>query len=723
MARETDLRATIASLLEGEPRGLEVPGIIDRLGDATGSVSSRTVRNILNDMTDAGELVRQRRATSVRGAPRLVYYHPRHVATQLMLTDLVPGLESIEIRTRGQIERQDLDPEERDRQSRSTSLLERLAKIHVDEEHLAHAIVLAARQLENEDPVQLILDMAQWVVDDLNSLGSTMRRLAASDLGRAEDVAGELEVRLQWARRVLWGLFRLDRPIAETAGILELPARPRDFLGGDMAKLDPYEGKKRLSSRVIGNRFLEVIDLDDCAHSAVAGTDGSIADIYLEHSRGSFVPPDPVAVMTAAAAMQVRRQDDQFEYQEFDIYPDQLREYGESQAAINGLILSPIFRNWLPEGYYEHSRLAAMDLRQYMEDLRIILKETRWRPMGEAPLLDNMPRPTMIVRDGRIFPMVHRLEDYEDDGLYGKIVRREIERFTRTLFNLADGPTGRTVYAGTVKNPELSWLSPLVMWYLLRRRVAVGGKHITPDQVYRPPLADTAVAHLLFLGLAKERKQALEGRAFRTFRLVRRFSDIAIGKDGSLPVIPSQNRVVDEADREDWLAFIKDRQEERRREYRFGRDSSAALSLDEYEPFVYACWRAATVIAYMAPSNVYRPLVIDEHGAHFLLPRLEFGIDASQYQSDDARRRLDRDVRSLLAWMAFNNGMIMDSAHSQTAFGSIQTGGLPILVPTVIVAAHEAATFARRMLGDELTDSLKALVSELRRRQSQKSGG
>jgi hypothetical protein len=715
------LRQLILSILNAEPEGLEVAQVVERLKTNDGRLSPRLVRNTLNDMADSDEVVRQRRITSVRGAPKLVYYHPRNAVAQTLLPGLIPGLEDLQLFERGQIEQQDLETEERDRQARSSSFFHRLAERHLNEEQLAQAIIGVARRLAREEPISLILEMAQWVVNDLNTLGAELRLARPHDVRHAEKLASELDVRLHWARWVFWGLFRLDRPVAQSPGILELPRSPRGFAEGEVASLSVARARERLEERVVGTRVLEAVELGDCPHTAVAGSDSSVADIYLEHVRGSFVPPDPVSVMTAAAALQVRgRNDRPFEYQEFDVFPDQLREYGDTQAAVNGLVLSPILRSVLPEQDFEHSRMAAMDLRQYLEDLRVILKEARWRPMGEAPLLDVMPRPTAMIRDGRLFPLVHRLQDYESDGLYGQIVRRELERFTQALFNLLDGPTGRTVYAAVVKSPELSWFSPLVMWYLRSRNIRLGGRILSSDEIYRPPLADTAVSHLLFLGLAKTSNLQLERFAFRTFIWVRRFSDIAIGKDGSLPVIESEQRLVDENERDDWLSWLMERRHARGREYRVGRDSSTGLELDEYAPFVYACCRAAVAMGYMAHAGTYRPLVRDDQGAHFLLPRFEFAVDAGSLRRKAARQLLEEDIRGLLSWTAAN-GMELDRGHTQTDFDTHRNGRLPVLVPSVIVSAHEAAMFTRNVLGDEFTDALRSLIAELRRRQSQRA--
>jgi hypothetical protein len=251
------------------------------------------------------------------------------------------------------------------------------------------------------------------------------------------------------------------------------------------------------------------------------------------------------------------------------------------------------------------------------------------------------------------------------------------------------------------------------MWYLHRRGTVIGTRRIASDEVYRAPLADTAVPHLLFLGLALAQGPRLEGWGFRTFLLLRRFSDIAVIEDIGLPLI---NRgggrlPVQENNRKDWAQFLRERTEQRRSEYRSGRNHGGILDIDEYAPFAHLCHRAATAMGYMAPAVAYQPMVPDGEGAHFLLPRFEIAVD----MGGDDHTCCVQDMHDLAAWMA-SGGMELDRAHSQDAFDPGHDGGLPILVPDVVVAAHETATFARTVLGQEVTDSLRELVAELRRR-------
>ncbi len=83
------------------------------------------------------------------------------------------------------------------------------------------------------------------------------------------------------------------------------------------------------------------------------------------------------------------------EYQDFDIFPDKLREYEDYNAAVNGLLLSPELMRPLGEEAFKRSQIAAMELRQYSQDFRVSTRNTKWRPVGD---ISNLGIPPVIFR-------------------------------------------------------------------------------------------------------------------------------------------------------------------------------------------------------------------------------------------------------------------------------------------------------------------------------------
>lgn len=707
---EDELISAILDLLADKPDGMESAAVVDVLRERNPRLSPRGVRNLLNRLAAEGDLARRKRRSEGPGAPAAVFIHKDLVPRQLTIFDEFPDI-TVELYARAELEREELDPEERVRAETSVSALQRIAEAQEHQDYYARAIMLAAPAIAPLNPIDLVLDMAEWVIADLNRDGASVQQLY--EQGRtadAERLATELDGHIGWAKRRLRRLWRLDSGVGLDDGILYLPLHAKAFRKGDRAKLDTDKARRRLRERIQGETVLEVRTYTQ-APQAAAGTDASVADITLEQSRSSFIAPDPIAVMTAAAALSVRSEGGKLEYQDFDFTPDEIKEYGDSQAAMKGLIISPHLRENFAEQDFKHARLAAMDLRQYSQDARIAQRQAKWRPVGYHPALGIIPRPALIFRDGRAFPSVHRLKDFEEDGLYGRIVQSEIRTYSDVVLLTQARPAGRIVYGAVVKNPELSYLSPLIFWYLHKHQIQVDGRPVAPNAgtVYRVPFTDTAVSHLLFLGLLKSdpAPDFAEGRIVTTFRLLRRFSDIADVEDFGPPTVRAEDgtrRAVAEDDEDDWELFFRQRIQEAEDRGR------PTLDLEDYAPFIHLCAEVGVSMCYAAPCAAYEYLAGHSggEGGHFLLPRLENTVLLRDWTKE---KHLD----TVLSWLA-TNGCAMDRAHTQTGHDQRDDGGLPILVPDVIVSAHEATTFSRDKMSEEVQDEIHTLINDLRRR-------
>lgn len=113
---------------------------------------------------------------------------------------------------------------------------------------------------------------------------------------------------------------------------------------------------------------------------------------------------------------------------------------------------------------------------------------------------------------------------------------------------------------------------------------------------------------------------------------------------------------------------------------------------------------------YAAPESAYELLVQDsEDAGHFLLCRLEVSIKVGDNDHEC------QSMEGMLAWLA-SGGWEFDHAHNPTGFDTKPGKGIPILVPDVVVPAHETVTFARDQIGEEVEDALRSLITELRKR-------
>lgn len=726
--RQAALRSRVLALLSHASDGLALDEIVRAILHAGEPISSRGVRDLLTVLVDEQQIVRRRQPTTGPGAPPYIYYHPAHAPRDASALDQALergfGQARADVATRSRIEFDELRGDESERQRNTTSVLVRIAQGMLEDDAHAAAVFETAQALAALDPVSLVIAMAEWTVDDLNSLAARAETLlSAGRHNEVEHLATELDTRLAWARRYFQGFWRLDRGVPGAEPVLDIPRSAAHYHHHQQrAVLYTERARARLRERLIGDRLVEIVPADTQAHTVVAGTDASVADIHLERGTPVYGGTTSVSVMSAAAALVHSGSDGVREYQDFDVFPDQLHQLADQSAAARGFILSPAFRHLLPERDFRHSRMAALELRQYDAELRIVLRDAKWRPLGAAPSLGIDPRPSMIVRDGRTFPLVHRIRDYESPGLYGQIVRNQIERFSQVLHHAFSGPAGPVVYGAVVKSPEMSWLSPLVFWYLHTNAVSVRGQRVVAEagDVYRPPLADSAVAHLIFAGLHSAAGTSInsmtdttEGRTgsapvFRTCVAVRHFADIAFD-DESLPIMVTaegvRRRPVQENSEEDWQTFLRERARER-----FERDNEPSLQPAVYRPFVYLCAYAGVAMCYGAPAAFYAtPSGTMSDVPQFLLPRLETAIDL---RMDDVPAHLT----AMLGWMAAGNATL--SRHADIGDAAHREGSLPVLVPDVVALAHDAAAFAKRALGNEVQDELRRLVAALRQQLS-----
>jgi len=705
----------IMELLVQEPDGLEFAEIVEQLNQVQDVGSERGLRSLLNRLAKEGKLIKRKGWSRKPGAQPYTYCHPKTQPRQLE----IPGIKEYQIHTKNEFEIGELNYEESQQRQKAISVLENIASGHLHQESYARAIIEVAPKLAEKNPVDLVVEMASWVVNDLNQLAADIeRKLRRGAVDESKKMAVKLDSQLGWAKRYFQEFWKLYAPVDELPGILELPSQAKHFrLYRQTAKLDEKKAREQLQKRIFCDRLIEEKLLPTDLHKSAAGTDASVADLFLEHTSGSFIPPDPVIVPTSAAAL-VTNSKYGFpdEYQDFDIFPDKLKDYDDHTAAANGLVLSPaLARNFVEESNLQHTRKAAMDLRQYWQDFRIATKEADWRPMGNSPELGAKNKPTLIIRDGRVFPLVHRLRDYESGGLYGQIVRSEIDKFMQVFHNtLLGSGLDNIVYGAAIKSPGMSWLAPLVFWYLYVNKSVVDGRVAvsSAEEVYQYPFADTAVSHLLFLGVAKNASNFSPDRLFVTCRVLRRFSDIALEAEEMSPIISEGDEIrrVGENNPKDWKEFIEQHIAKKRKHYQPNN-----LDIDDYGPFIYLCSKVGVSMCYAAPTSAYA-LLSGNSGisAHFLLPRLEVAINTERLEREPEHEQECLD--GLLSWLAAGH-IELDRGHTQSGFDTgHREHSLPILVPDVIVRAHEAATFTRDKLGEEVQDKIRALIAELRKR-------
>jgi hypothetical protein len=706
------ITAAILDILQsvgGDIVGLAVHDLRLYLRTKRLTATEHQVRLIVDRMVKDGQL--ERRANPERRGT-FCFNLPGQGISQPSLFDVQISRDEVEREERSGLDLWQRDEAERERFT--ASVMEEIARSHALEENYARQVHNVAHFLADEEPVNLILEIARWVVRDLNDLAEKIRLARSANQSEVQRLTRELGFRRSKTESFFQRLLRLDRPLENISGILDIPTVSQ-MLKGRKVRLNEDLANYRLRERTVGDRVIEVVAAPPNSHRAAVGTDASVGDVMVEHARGSFIPPTPATLFVAAGAMRVLDESHLLNYWDYDLDPRELRRYRDLDAAIEGLLISPHLRREVITDF-RHLRSAAMELRQYAEEMRIVQRQSKWHPISGVPEILHPPEVTLLVRDGRIFPLVHRLDDYDgasapDDILYGEVVRREIRAFQSVFHNTAgNGRLGAT-YGGAVKSPEYSWLAMITFWYL---HVKQGNQDLA-DAFYRPPLNDQAVTHLLFWGLAEAKPDQVfadSRNLLVTFRLLRRFSDIAFFPHPR-PLTDANGKViraVNEDDISDWLDYIEQHIDEANQRYgRHQRGVPALSTIDEYKPFLDLCHRAGVVMFYGAPTRMYRATLNDK--AHFFVPRWELAVDLTNDIDAESNHR----VVKLMAWLAEQDGLVADESHAVGGFDEVAEG-LPLFIPNIVMEAHRAVGYGRDRHTTDIQDELQRLVSDIRSR-------
>lgn len=641
-----------------------------------------------------------------------VYHLPEHGIYQPTF-DYVYTREEIEREVRS---KQDLwMGDEAERARDSVSVLQDIAVDHARESGFVEEVRKAAIALANENPVNLLLEMAQWVADDINHLVDQLRPLPETRGEEVRRLTREINFKRIKAIRFFQRLLRFDGSTEQIEGIMDIPTLPQMLDKHNPAKvkvLDIEKARERLNKRILGEHVIEILSLPENPHASAVGTDASVGDINVTHERGSFIPPTPAVLFVASGAMRVRGKDGMTPYWDYDIDPKTLNEYDDLEAAERGYLISPRLRREAITDF-RHLRSAAMELRQYAQELRVVRQEAKWHPVGNVPELHQPPALTLLIRDGRIFPLVHRLDDYDgasapDDVLYGQVVRREINTFQEVFSHTGRQGKLAPIYGATVKSPEFSWFAMLTFWYL---QVKVQYNGLT-DGFYRPPLNDQAVTHLLFWGLAESTPTVFTNprNVFVTFRVIRRFSDIAFP---SHPLVIGNhngdiNHIVDEDQENDWIEYIDQHIQEANRQYKWHQRGVPPLNTaNDYLAFLNLCQYCGVAMFYGVPTRMYRT-VIDSR-SHFLLPRWELTVDISRANSSLVNYQLER----MLAWLTDEGGLVRDESHAVGGFEEIAEG-LPLFIPDVVMQSHETVVYTKNKHVPDIEEKIQQLVRDIR---------
>jgi hypothetical protein len=663
-------------------------------------VPIRELRVLLRRLVTEGAIDSGTRASD-GGRPARIFLHPEANPQPRLFSER-------QIRTREEVEIQDLlTPDERQRLTDEHGYLAEIGIDHLSRDVLVKTVREAVPSLAGEDPVALVLDFAGWTVQRLRALRrAALEALRRGARGEMQEPARQYEWAASFAYTYFQDLFRLHRGLGAADRIFEAadleraldPSLPdEEAVFFDRARAEPV-----LRTRIVGDRVLEMEEklsnfttTGGASRVTTAATDASMIPVTVKtRPMGSYELPETLLIFTGAAA-QVQTVAGGFaRLVDHDLDPGFLATRDEVQAAEQGWMITEAIQEVIGEGHAKYAVSAAQEFRQYRRDADVLLNRIAWR---RAPGLQP-ERADVLVRDGRLFPLVHRLRDYEAGGLYGRIVRNETQEFAEVCRRALDDYEYFT-YGAFVKQPVAYFLAPLVFWYCRCRLNRL--QRVPENAIFRPPLGDTLLSYIMLREFLKDRPP--RERAFATtFRVLRRYSDLAAVEMPRLPVETGGYRPIDENSERDWEAYLHRRREERRQRWDERQAEAPPIPERDYRPLRFLCYRVGILMGFALPADGRFV-----SGLPLRLPRTEVLVDLS------APSKWNDQYRRLLAAFTEHDALVLDEDHPD---GS----AIQLIIPLACREAHRAAVFAddvyRREIERKLTEAVGAIERTLRRR-------
>lgn len=187
----------------------------------------------------------------------------------MSLLELIEGVRNAEVKAlddlpppKGQAD-EHLQREEQERWNRkeTQSVLRMIALGQVEDESLAEAIMEAAPELAEQDPVQLLTSMLEGLLMDIDGIARKFlelrRQPTPENAEEAEQLYEILQIRLGRLRGYFVDLWGLEPSILGLPSLSDL--RKKGYWPDDQPKLEREEVQKRLRRRIYGTRVLEII--------------------------------------------------------------------------------------------------------------------------------------------------------------------------------------------------------------------------------------------------------------------------------------------------------------------------------------------------------------------------------------------------------------------------------------------------------------------------------
>jgi len=659
MSGQMRLDDVILQILREEERGFAFHEIKSALLSLGIKVTDRGIRAALSRLIAQGAVFRTRGADG----------RPIYVA--------VPSLERFMTETI-RMERKDEITEaveEREQQEWAAFLARRLGKM-VEEfgglvdlyRRLEKGLERAAAAMASEDPHSIFFEFAKWLE----------RRFREIQEAKPRNGARILRI----IARIIFDVFARGLSIPYSGRRDLKPRAPITIRfseahvfdsGKTFLEIDEEGLREFLRRRVFGRAFVERIPLRPAGDDFVtAGLDSSH---YIVDPLAAFrkllnisLPWFPLHINAATTVWVMGLAQNRPPIIDARPEPGEVLGYESERAERLGWLVRPDTIMQQPE-MEDRIREAAMDI---LELRRI------YEAFYPDPFLEEergwISEPSLIFRDGRIFPYEHTMDDYIHEPPHGRFVRTAILEFNRVL-DTATLRKDRTLLLGVVKRPGISYLAQTLVWYAYTRRFI----NITEDELWRvlarPPRTDDEVFLMMARSLGGEAHEALV-----SVRVVRRF--YAMDPDLVELLVEEWSSYDDENHEKFWLAALHKR-------------LRARAYIPPMEQFARLCAEAAVLMFYYVPVSLAGTMV-----RNLRLPRRELLLPAYFVRlSKDEVEDYERDL-------------VGSSLIDDYVMYSEETRGPVLMVDLPVKLAHEECWRLARQFQRDLADLLRSRLAE-----------
>ncbi len=652
-----DLKRVLIELLKSTEKPMSVGNILGELSDEY-DVRPSTIRQALRELEKDKKIVSFTEDTDSAGRPRKLY---RPIEREAVREENTLTREAIE---RKNLLR-DLIHDSAGRYS--TIPFERVQNI----------FKMAAEKLLKEDPRVLFLQYANWLQERHRTEIDLYKKNRDEGLRQeAEKHRRNIESLAKFGDSVFTRMLGVPTQIREKGTLEPGPFRLKLNWRSleDDSNIDNDELMKYISWSVYGPSVIEAFSISGLEPPIhVGGSDTSVQPITLSTLLPWLVERSEMNIITAVGV----RYDIYRDVRDLDRQPEPkvLAEYERTQAIEEGLLIPPSGTLGYRPEMENRIREAAMDLRQYIKDFDL--------------MFSNEPAVKISFRDGRIFPMEHRLSDALQLGLHGDMVRSALKAF-RNITNIIGTENGETLYCGFVKRAGVAIVAPLVIWYIGFGSAEGSNPSLDPEMTLEDylssPFSDNYVVNQLFSVI---RDKLGEDEVYITFRVLRRYQSM------EEPIV--QN-FTPSADRKEWFQRLADI-----KSYVFG-SSSEETGL---ELIANLCARAAVVQFYCSLS------INPNYEPHARLPRIEFLLPfpdfAETLQSPQTGNEKQLLYLTKILSVIFYPGILVN--YQDSLFYFRHNSPEVFLIPKPLFEAHDSA----KLIANEYRDDfIELLIREAR---------